>query len=692
MNDEELEQNILYLKKNINKNNKRFSFVNKTKEILQEFKFFKDIIMNFPDKCNSILTEITSELNIKKYDKKDVIFDNSIKTVNEIYIIFLGEIKVTNYYVSEEEYKDNENVNNELIIKKGEIFEKNIIMKKFGINKKFNENGELSEDENCYFRIISKSKSFIGSLSDKNYFHILEKYNTKERLEKIYFLQKIDYLPNEDNFIDRFQTLLIKKCFAKNSIICEQKEQLKLIYLIHSGLVRLSRVFNKKISCKLDHDVLIGDLINERFSSSRMFELKGNYDEKEKLILVDIGEREIIGGIELCKNLNNYIFKVECLKDTVLYGISINEFKNVLKIWNSKGFYDKINNQIYFLRNRLSNLKSFSKEKRRLDDYSLSQNKFIKLYKKGHPLNKKAKEYIKKYTRPFNFDKIIKSKELKTIDTKYYKVIDIKKFKESIKNEKKKNMNRKSIPFITNLIDENFSQDIRTKKGKFKTTIINKKYSNKQPNNNLSSITKENIKINKDKKTKTIKSNNNLKISSNSISNNNFLEKTKKIMNRRRLNSCKLENKMNLKMSQNSNEQSSNRKDNSNSISLMKVFSSKNNLKKNSCNISIDSFKNRSIGSKLKDSSSLLNKYLMSRKNLHLIVEKIRKFSQPSINRKKLTFPYGIQEIFENNINMLNKFSNNSLIKDDFLPNKRKRKNRTLILYKKNNMKNKVQF
>ena len=41
---------------------------------------------------------------------------------------------------------------------------------------------------------------------------------------------------------------------------------------------------------------------------------------------------------------------------------------------------------------------------------------------------------------------------------------------------------------------------------------------------------------------------------------------------------------------------------------------------------------------------------------------------------------------------IINKFSNNSLIKDDFLPNKRKRKNRTLILYKKNNMKNKVQF
>ena len=383
------------------------------------------------------------------------------------------------------------------------------------------------------------------------------------------------------------------------------------------------------------------------------------------------------------KNLNNYIFKVECLKDTILYGIGINDLKNALNIWNSKGFYDKINSQIYFLRNRLSNIKNFSEEKSRLDDYSLSQNKFIKLYKKAHPLNKEAKEYIKKYTRPFNFEKIIKNKELKTINTKYSKVIDIKKLKESHKNEKKKKMNRKSIPFITNLVDENFSTSMKTKKGKFKTTMINLKYSNKKSSNNLSSIINQ---AKENKKMKMIKSNNNLKISSNSIKN---IEITKKIMNRRRLNSCKLENKMNLKMNQNSNEQSSNIKDNSNNnISLMKVFSSRNNLKKNSYNISINSFKNRSIGSKLKESSSSLNNYLIPRKNLHLIVEKIRKFSQPSINRKKLTFPYGIQEIYENNI--LNKFPNNSLIKDDFQSNRRKGRNRTIILYKKNNMK--VQF
>ena len=136
---------------------------------------------------------------------------------------------------------------------------------------------------------------------------------------------------------------------------------------------------------------------------------------------------------------------------------------------------------------------------------------------------------------------------------------------------------------------------MKTKKGKFKTTMINLKYSNKKSSNNLSSIINQ---AKENKKMKMIKSNNNLKISSNSIKN---IEITKKIMNRRRLNSCKLENKMNLKMNQNSNEQSSNIKDNSNNnISLMKVFSSRNNLKKNSYNISIDSFKNRSIIKKLK--------------------------------------------------------------------------------------------
>ena len=88
------------------------------------------------------------------------------------------------------------------------------------------------------------------------YHNILEKYKTKERLEKIYFLQKIEYLPNESNFIERFQNVLIKKCFKKRSLISEQNGELKSIYLISNGTVRLSIIFNKKIHCSLDYDIL----------------------------------------------------------------------------------------------------------------------------------------------------------------------------------------------------------------------------------------------------------------------------------------------------------------------------------------------------------------------------------------------------------------------------------------------------
>ena len=45
----------------------------------------------------------------------------------------------------------------------------------------------------------------------------------------------------------------------------------------------------------------MGNNINERFTTSRLFEISGNYKEKENFIGVDLGEGEILGGIEFCK-------------------------------------------------------------------------------------------------------------------------------------------------------------------------------------------------------------------------------------------------------------------------------------------------------------------------------------------------------------------------------------------------------
>ena len=713
MNNEELEEIIQQLMEKLDKNNHNgFTIDKKTKKLIEEFNMFKEIISNFPDKCDSVLTEIISNFTLKKCNKNEVIYDNNIKNITDIYIIFLGEIDIINYYINpnlneQEENKENkeekedeeEKINNEnkntdsnvLIIKGREAFWKNYLIKKFKIKKIFNEDGDLTENENCFFKIISKTKSIVGIITEKVYSNILEKYNTKERLEKIYFLQNLEYLPKEQNFIEKFQKILIKKCFSKNSIISEQKAEIKSIYLIISGLVRLSIVFNKKFNCSLDYDVLIGKLINERFSSSRKFEIMGNYREKENMIIVDLGEGEILGGIEFCKNLKKNLFKIICMTNVILYEIDINEFKNFVTVWNLKEFYDKINSQLNILRNRISNIRNLDKEKSQFDDYSLSKNKFIATYKMGHPLNQKAKEYIKKYTNPFKFGKTFKSKEFKIINTKYGKNIDIKKLKEFHKKQAKNTKNKRSIPFITNLVNENFSQEISSNRSKSRSVIFNLKYQKRKLKTDFDDIIfTKNAYIKKEEEKKVIKSikinSNTFKLSSSCSSINSNIKK-KKYVDRRRLNSCRLENNMKLRISNNIMESG-----HKNS----KILVSRNNMQKR-LQMSVDSinFMNKDLNLednknkentsiKLQNSSSKMNAYLIPGKDFNLILQKIRKLSQPSINKKKLTFPHGIQEIKEqetNNIDeIINRIIDNGYIKKEFLSNIKERKSQSIIL------------
>jgi hypothetical protein len=224
------------------------------------------------------------------------------------------------------------------------------------------------------------------------------------------------------------------------------------------------------------------------------------------------------------------------------------------------------------------------KEKSQNDDYSLSQNKFIATYKKGHPLNKKAKEYIKKYTNPFKFGKTFKSKEFKIINTKYSKNIDIKKLKEFHKKQTKNTKNKRNIPFITNLINENFSQEISSNRSKSRSVVFNLKYQKRKLKTDFDDlfITKKEIKKEEEKKViKNIRMNNTFKLSSSctSINNNINAIRKKKYFDRRRLNSCKLENNMKLRISNNIIES---RHKNS------KILVSRNNMQKR-LQMSVDS-------------------------------------------------------------------------------------------------------
>ena len=181
--------------------------------------------------------------------------------------------------------------------------------------------------------------------------------------------------------------------------------------------------------------------------------------------------------------------------------------------------------------------------------------------------------------------------------------------------------------------------------------------------------------------------NNTFKLSSScsSINNNINTIQQKKYFDRRRLNSCKLENNMKLRMSNNNIIESSGHKGS-------KILLSRNNIPKR-LQMSMDNInyerdliednKNKENTSiKLQNSSS--TKYLIPSKDFNLILQKIRKLSQPSINKKKLTLPHGIQEIKDkesNNIDeIINRIINNSLNKKEFLLNNRERKSQSIIL------------
>ena len=711
MNNDELEENIFNLIGNLENNKTNFSLDAKAKKILNELTCFKEIFTKYPDKSDFIINELFSDLEIKNYNKHEIIFDNNIKLINHIFIIFLGEINIIKYQNVEENSEQNSGQNLEnndkkdISIKRGDIFGKKFLVKTFKIEKKMNEKGELYEDENIFFKINAKTKTIIGIIMDRNFYNIMEKYNNKEKHERILFLHNLDYLPNEPNFIEKFYKLLIKRCFKKNYIICGQNEEINSVYLIIKGSIRLSIAFNKKFYCSLDYDVLIGKLINERFSSSRLFEINGSYGEKEYMLIMDLGEGEIIGGIELCKNMNKSIFKIECMTEVSVYEITFTHGKNLLETWNLKNFYNKINEQLSFFFFFLESISDYNKKKSQIDDYSLAQNKFIKIYKEAHPLNAKAEEYIKKYTNPFKYGKLTKSKELKIKNTKFSDNIisniikDINK-SQKLKNKNKSNISNKNYPFITNLIKENYSQALRPQKKRALTSILNinnrKKLRVSESEKNLSQIKENSIKTDDkedENKIKLVKKNNILKLSTNSGKSSSVSNNNKNNIDIKRINNYKLNNDKKLRKSRNY----SNENINSilgNSIIKYKNISHKNNSQK-LLHVSSDNINHRKSDVKKEESNatskklvnSSMNTQLIPNKSFDLFFNKMRKAAQSSINTKKLTFPYGIQEIDKEGNNMeeiIKKFISNRFIRKEFNLNKINSRYKPILFKHKN--------
>ena len=106
MINEEMEEIVMKLNQRVNKNDPNFVIDKTTKDIFKKLTFFHQIMKKYPDKGDSIITEIISNLYIKKYNQFEIIWDDNKKFINGIFIILQG---IVNVYIYNYQQKSNSN-------------------------------------------------------------------------------------------------------------------------------------------------------------------------------------------------------------------------------------------------------------------------------------------------------------------------------------------------------------------------------------------------------------------------------------------------------------------------------------------------------------------------------------------------------------------------------------------------------
>jgi signal-transduction protein with cAMP-binding, CBS, and nucleotidyltransferase domain len=274
MSDTEIETTIrrlLLFKQSVNNNKENEIHVKDIQKqlitICEKFHFFyKKILSNKNFNYEKLILEIIKNLEFV-YKKENEVIWNVGDKVNEMYIIFLGEINIYKY----QNKNDDEEPQLDYILEKGYTL------------------GEDSLKNNSIRRTyLAKSRSFciLGKLSLKEYNRIFSRLLNEENILINSFLRDLKMFSND--FIDRFKKNVLINYYNKNDYIFKQNESFRTFYFIYSGTVRLILKLNKTVKSKLDYDILIGKDPKQRFSNSRLFELRGNYKETFIAIIIII--------------------------------------------------------------------------------------------------------------------------------------------------------------------------------------------------------------------------------------------------------------------------------------------------------------------------------------------------------------------------------------------------------------------
>ena len=465
-----IEQNITktitpLINTNWDKNNKEI--LNRLKYILLDSIYFKCLNKISSTYCESLLNGIITSIEYKKYSKNHVLL-NYNEPVTKYYFVFKGKLNIYKVnmekanknleLVSQEDHNDYnkdemfqyfytyikkylKSINTENIyisnyksiynIKQDEIektknkrakkFEslfKNIANNNLELDYSINEGKIFGEDflynnipySNCILEC--GADCILGELNKEEYDKIYKKFNKIERSFSTVFLVNLKIFYASNNFFSKLQQCLIKRYYSKNEIIFKQGEKFRAFYLIRNGKINLSLKINKTVNCQLEPEIIMGNLIKERFTSNKSYITKGKYSEKVDYNLITLENGEFIGDIEYKEKKDKYLYTAQCTEDCFIFEIDIELFEYFIVNNNNikdslKGFYEKIKEKKILLQERIYSIRNNNSAIKK-SDYILSKNKFTKNILQGHPLKEEKKNNSLSYKNNNILDENIK--------------------------------------------------------------------------------------------------------------------------------------------------------------------------------------------------------------------------------------------------------------------------------------------
>ena len=419
---EENNKDILYNKNLLVNYSKNFYFFSNNIVSLKNYNMDK-IISNIIDKINFVFL------------RKDTILWKIGEISDYVYLIFLGEVNI--YKPAE---KNERRINMQLYstLGKGHL-----------VGYEYLKN--YNDDKKTYLP-RAKGNCILGKINIGDFTKIYRPILSEEINLINNFLNHINIFDSDYN--GKFQKAMTLTYYKKNDYIFNQGDKYDTFYLIYRGTVRLYTYMKKIVKSKVGYDILKGKNTNERFTTSKQFEINGYYNELIKYNLIDASHGDFIGGIEYLEEFDTYKYSAKCLTNVVVLKVNTNLFNTVLIKNERKIFNEKIEKQKEFISKRMQDIK-LGRQTFKLKDYILSKNKFVKTFLQSNPLSKKAEEkldtLINCNVNPIKIK--YNNNNLKTLNTsknllpKYIEEYKARKIQQ--KKMKKKNLKIKD--FVTNI-------------------------------------------------------------------------------------------------------------------------------------------------------------------------------------------------------------------------------------------------